>query len=115
MAIDTFLKRTGQLPTFWMGVLTQGLGAGLVVLALTPIGTEGSVTTFTVLLLGGFVLGLGGFAWNCLVIRCPSCGSRVFWDATRRGSFASWLSGNIGGSCPSCGYSAPSREHKRNT
>ena len=105
MAIDTFLKATGQLVTFGIGVAVQVLGATLVLLALTPVGTNGSVTTFAVLSLGGITLALCGFAWNCFRIRCPNCGSRVLWEATRHESLSSWLSGTVGPSCPKCGYS----------
>ncbi len=107
MAIDTFLKTTGQVVTFSIGVAVQVLGAVLVLLALTPVGTSGTVTTFAVLSLGGITLALGGFAWNCLRIRCPNCGSRVFWEATRHESPSSWFSGAVGPSCPKCGYSPP--------
>jgi hypothetical protein len=108
VTIDTFLKGTGQLTTFWTGVSIQIIGAGLVALAVTPVGGRSPVTVFTLLLLVGLALALGGFAWNCLLIRCPNCRSRVFWDAVRDGSAANWFSGNIGSSCPRCGFSAPS-------
>jgi len=33
---------------------------------------------------GGTMLAVGGYAFGLLLIRCPACGARWFWDALMR-------------------------------
>jgi hypothetical protein len=48
----------------------------------------------------GTVLAVAGYAFTCLAVRCPACGSRWFWQAALDASLYSRLF--RGQSCPRC-------------
>ncbi len=49
----------------------------------------------------GTVVAVVGYAYGCLMIRCPGCGSRWFWRAALDASLYKPLLTQAG--CPACG------------
>jgi hypothetical protein len=49
----------------------------------------------------GTVVAIAGYAFTCLVVRCPGCGSRWFWQAALDASLYSPLFRHS--ACPQCG------------
>lgn len=70
MAGSSVVARTGQM---WKVVLG---GAALLTGSFAPLlSTSGLSWT------SGTVLAIVGYAFVCLAVRCPRCGSRWFWQA----------------------------------
>lgn len=49
----------------------------------------------------GTVLAIAGYAFTCLAVRCPGCGSRWFWQAALDASLYGPLFKRS--ACPQCG------------
>ena len=60
------------------------------------------------LILGGTVVGIFGFVWQCLSVRCPQCRVAVVWYTfnTRKHSEAD-AAALYQLVCPKCGYDPP--------
>lgn len=87
---SSVVTRTGQL---WKLAL-----ASIVILvgSFAPLWPASGLTWTT-----GTVLAIAGFLAGCLVIRCPACGNRWFWDALMRPeNYGPLLTRS---SCPACG------------
>lgn len=102
-----FLQRTGQawkLWTFTVVIVCQGALSIALFLGADLAGYAPMVA-----------LGAGGVAvaiisWAIRSIRCPSCGTRVFWIAMSQRSASTWWSDLVGlTSCPSCGERGETR------
>ena len=62
------------------------------------------------LLVSATFLGLAAFAVPCLLLRCPRCRARLFWQAVRTQRSSGWLAWLLSLTCcPSCSY-APADE-----
>ncbi len=99
-----FLWRTGQLRFVFGGLAIQLLGLAAVWVSIAKravIGSDLSITLF----LGGLILAGAGFAFVCLKVKCPHCGSRIIWKAASSDSlegsfFRLWSRLD----CPDCGH-----------
>jgi hypothetical protein len=60
------------------------------------------------LILAGTVVGVAGFVWQCLSVRCPRCRAAVVWHTfkTRKWNEADQASVSLG-TCPRCGFDPP--------
>jgi hypothetical protein len=58
--------------------------------------------------LGGTLVGLTGFVWECVSVRCPRCRAAVVWKTfnTRSPNAAQVAIWNQA-TCPACGYDPP--------
>lgn len=89
MAQPSVLSLTGQYWKLVVGV------AALLIGSFAPL-FESSGLTWTT----GTVLAVAGYAFTCLAVRCPACGSRWFWQAALdAGIYAPLFRGP---SCPVC-------------
>jgi hypothetical protein len=90
MAAPSVIRATGQL---WKLVLAI---AALVVGSIAPLWPEATGLDWTT----GTILAVAGYAFGCLAIRCPQCGSRWFWEA----ALDAGLYGRLFGAptCPKC-------------
>ena len=89
MAQPSVISLTGQ---YWK------LAAGVVALIVGSVAPlfESSGMSWT----GGTILACVGYAYSCVAVRCPDCGSRWFWQAALD---ASWYPPLFKGSiCPAC-------------
>lgn len=62
-------------------------------------------TSFAFRLISGILLTLSGFLSLSVMVRCPQCGTRLFWYAVNRVPQAGgvgWYNGLD--ECPTCGY-----------
>jgi hypothetical protein len=86
---NSVVARTGQLWKLGLSVLLVLVGS------FAPL-FAGSGVSWT----GGTILVLVGYAFGCLVIRCPACGNRWFWSAALDAThYKPLLSGSA---CPVC-------------
>lgn len=70
MAQSSVIGLTGQ---YWK--LALGIGV-LLVGSFAPLAAATGMSWTT-----GTVLAVAGYAFVCLTVRCPACGSRWFWQA----------------------------------
>jgi hypothetical protein len=89
MNASSVLRLTGQ---YWK--LVPGVAA-LLVGSLAPLWQESGLDWTS-----GTVLAIAGYAFTCIAVRCPACGSRWFWQAALdAGLYAPLFRGTA---CPSC-------------
>lgn len=89
MQASSVLRLTGQNWKLVLGV------AALVAGSVAPLWPATGLTWTT-----GTVLAIAGYAFTCLAVRCPACGSRWFWQAALdAGLYAPIFKGSA---CPSC-------------
>jgi len=63
-----------------------------------------TATRGSALMLAGTGLGVAGFIWLCLSVRCPKCGTRVIWWAMSKKASGAWLAATVSlQTCPKCG------------
>jgi hypothetical protein len=70
LSAESVIRLTGQ---YWK--LMAGIGLLLIGSFAPLFSTIGMSWT------GGTILAIAGYAFACLAIRCPGCGSRWFWQA----------------------------------
>ena len=89
MAQPSVISLTGQ---YWK--VAVGVGALLIGSFAPLVASSGLSWT------GGTVLACAGYAFTCIAVRCPDCGSRWFWQAALDAS----LYGPLfrGTACPHC-------------
>lgn len=89
MASSSLLGLTGQYWKLFAGV------AVLLVGSLAPL-VEATGMSWTV----GSILAVVGYGFTLLMVRCPRCGSRWFWQAALDASvYRPIFKGSV---CPSC-------------
>jgi hypothetical protein len=45
--------------------------------------------------LAGLAMAVVGFAYLCVAVRCPDCGTKVFLYSLKNGDAAAWLGGSL--------------------
>lgn len=96
------LKRTGQ---WWKAVLSSMsiLLGGLTMFAGLLMMSGGQATIALGLVFGGMLMAVLGFSLACITIRCPACGARWVWLATREQKLDPWLRWLVSQTqCPTC-------------
>jgi ribosomal protein S27AE len=97
--------RTGQAGRLFVGWLLSMLGGGAILLYwLFWVNAHAGIY----LALGGTAVGIVGFIWQCVAVRCPRCGIAVVWHTFKTMSpnaanAAIWKQAV----CPKCGYDPP--------
>lgn len=92
---NSLLPATGQR---WKLIVTLAL---LIVGSVAPIWPATGIGWWS-----GTFLALAGYAFGCLLIRCPACGDRWFWTAAQRPEvYAAVFKTD---SCPACQRQFPS-------
>jgi len=87
---SSVVARTGQLWKLVIAILVMVIGS------VAPVWPASGLTWTT-----GTLLAVAGFLFGCLMIRCPACGNRWFWDALMRPeNYGPLLSKP---DCPACG------------
>ena len=81
---------TGQYWKVWVG------GLALLVGSFAPL-VKASGLSWT----WGTILAVVGYTFTCVAVKCPSCGSRWFWQAALDASLYAPLF--KGSACPKCG------------
>jgi len=78
---------------------------GLALLLGTAYGLVGRTLTQQVCFIGlGFAVGLGGYVWAGVSIRCPTCRAPLLWKAMSEKAPNEWLSWLTAlTTCPVCG------------
>src|SRR5215831_12577190 len=108
----TIIKRSGQWWKALASIFAVLGGASVMFLGLALLQRTPSrpLYSFSALLsLGGLFIGILGFAFACVSIRCGSCGARWVWLAITQHSPAEWLAWLLTQShCPACA-SGPDR------
>jgi endogenous inhibitor of DNA gyrase (YacG/DUF329 family) len=100
---DSLLHRTD------VEAMDSVLGGAIAILTL--VFTESAMGSLpagyhTLLVSFGALLAIGSFAFPCITIKCPACGTRWFWFAVskkRSGTGIRWLFAQT--ACPVCGKS----------
>lgn len=92
MVVDktSVIRLTGQYWKLAVGVLALLIGS------FAPM-VEASGISWT----SGTVVACAGYAFTCLAVRCPGCGSRWFWQAALDASLYAPLFKRT--ACPKCG------------
>jgi len=89
MNSNSVLRLTGQSWKLVVGVLALLVGS------FAPLSAATGLTWTT-----GTILAIVGYAYTCIAVRCPSCGSRWFWQAALdAGVYAPVFKGSA---CPTC-------------
>lgn len=91
MPAQSVVRSTGQM---WKFVLAN---VALIVGSFAPFWPETGIDW-----LPGTLLAAAGYAYACLGITCPRCGSRWFWQAALRPALYHALGRSP--SCPACGH-----------
>ena len=102
-AARDLLARSGQTGKFALGFVLVLVGGTVVFIAGLLIGRASSAQ-YALLTLLGVAIGLGGFMYLCVAIRCPDCGAKWIWlmASKRRGDPLHW--GWQNAACPVCRY-----------
>ncbi len=98
--------RTGHTGKVWIPLVCMVIATLLTVTALWQIEDVRGDWQSIVLLLGAGI-GIGGFLYSWLSLKCPNCGDRWLWRATSTRHEFSWLKWLLRlEACPNCGFSA---------
>ena len=96
---ESILSRTGQAWKFQLTMFCLLIALVLMLYAesridsLTPEG-------FSLVMMLGVFIGLGGFFYAAVAIRCPDCGTHWFWDAVSGLRSDRWILGLFRSDCP---------------
>lgn len=101
---NSFLKSTGQLWRLYVAFFLVLLGFALILLILTGVTNESAELSMVVVAIG-LLLGMGGFMWACISVRCPKCETKLLWTVLTEKAVQNWLVFLIGlRKCPVCGH-----------
>ncbi|MBT8078778.1 MAG: hypothetical protein KJO31_09365 [Gammaproteobacteria bacterium] len=102
-AAKDLLARSGQTGKFMSGFVLVLIGGAIVFISGLLIGRASSAL-YALSSSLGVAIGLGGFVYLCVAIRCPDCGAKWIWlmASKRRGDPLHW--GWQNAACPVCGY-----------
>lgn len=97
------IRRTGQSARLWSGAGLLVAGFALMLAAGYLVGRI-SLTTFVAIVALGSIVGIGGFAYLCVAVRCPRCGARWFWLMASKRREDPMNQAFRNGACPACGH-----------
>ena len=102
--VKPVLQLSGQVGKVYRGTVGEWVGGAIVAAAVFG-GVKGLMppTMTLALLIPGLVLGIGSFVYQCVSIRCPSCGLRWFWHEANHGLAADARLAHLS-ACPRCLY-----------
>lgn len=98
----SWLAQTGQRWKAWLGYTVVAAWGGTFIALVLDVnrGADIDVVKMSV----GLGLGVLGFLWLALSIRCRVCGSSVAWYWMRRSQLSVWaMALHTADSCPVCG------------
>lgn len=97
----SLLQRTGQAWKLSLGNGILVIGGALIVGGEFLLKGPASMTSILI----GTLVGIAGFTWECLSVRCPQCRVKVVWYTyTHRSHRDAITWARHQPTCPKCGY-----------
>ena len=100
MISDSYIGRSGQAWKVWLSSGLAAIGFSMIMIALKE---ERSPDFLAILALAGTGLGVIGFLFACLAIRCRNCHAPLVWRAMKEQPHDKWLVWLVvNKNCPFC-------------